>query len=149
MEESLKQENRYLSQVKPYIKQFTELFKQIHGESILNMLKTPYLIPNITNTNTDLRNFFLTSMGSRWYTSDLHQSPVPFKHLSHCGTQVLLNRSKEMEITEHEIGTVGGLVYNYPGHCTVRSLKSSWQFEAWHYCAVEQICNCSVTNGLT
>jgi len=41
------------------------------------MLKTPYLNPNITNTNT-LQNFLLTSMytwhmGSRWYTSDLHQ----------------------------------------------------------------------------
>jgi len=49
-----------------------------------------------------------------------------------------------METTEHEIGTAGGLVCNYPGHRNVSSLKYSWQFEAWHYCAVEQICNCSV-----
>jgi len=88
-------------------------------------------------------------MGSRWYTSDLLQSPVPFKHLSHCGSQVLLYRSKEMETIEHEIGTAGELVFNYPDHRTVSSHKSSWKVEAWHYCAVEQICNCSVINGLT
>lgn len=35
MEESLKQENRYLSHVKPYVKQVTEFFKQIYGESNL------------------------------------------------------------------------------------------------------------------
>jgi len=54
-----------------------------------------------------------------------------------------------METIEHEIGTAGELVFNYPDHRTVSSHKSSWKVEAWHYCAVEQICNCSVINGLT
>jgi len=38
MEESLKQENRYLLHVKPYVKQVTDLFKQILGESNLKQV---------------------------------------------------------------------------------------------------------------
>jgi hypothetical protein len=34
-------------------------------------------------------------MGSRWYTSDLHQSPLTFQHLSHCDTKACIPALKK------------------------------------------------------
>jgi hypothetical protein len=58
-------------------------------------------------------------MGSRLWTLDI--CGVPSKMSTSCtvvpprlASQVLLKGSKEMEFTEHEIGTVGSVVHNFP-----------------------------------
>ena len=44
--------------------------------------------------------------------------------------------------TSGQIWTAERLVCNLPSYISVTKHKYSWQYEAWHYCAVEQQCNC-------
>jgi len=44
--------------------------------------------------------------------------------------------------TNGQIWTAERLVCNLPSYSSVTKHKYSWQYEAWHYCAVEQQCNC-------